>query len=99
MSAPTLFDWDEPVLPVRRTDPPTSRAAARSVDVQKREAEVLAVLRVLVVATAGDIADELRQQANCVARRLTTLELKGKVRRGGVKTGPSGRACTAWRLT
>ena len=93
MTDPTLFD----VL-VRTDDPATSKAAAGTVNRNRREAEVIGALRDLTYATAHDIGIHVGRDTNCVARRLTSLERAGTVRRCGVKPGPYGRDCTLWRL-
>ena len=88
----------------RHSDPVTSKLAAASVDVNGREAEVIQSLRWLTVA--GSTFDMQRVLAeygimrdrNCLARRLTSLERKGRVRRSGWAVGPHGRQVTLWRL-
>ena len=89
----------------RTSDPPTSKWAAESVDVNGREAECIQALRWLV--TAGSTFDIQRVLAeygigrdrNCISRRLTSLERKGKVLRSGWMVGPYGRQVTLWRLS
>jgi len=99
-----LFDYPADPM-VRSTDPETSRAAAPSVDVNVRESEVLDALRWLgVAATTHQIQDVLarfsmKRDRNCIARRLTSLEGKGKVRRAGVRKGGFGRQVISWALT
>ena len=99
----TLFDVPADPL-VRRGDPETSRVAATRLRANAREAEVVDALRFLVCAsTSHDIASHLAayglvRPVNTVARRLTSLERAGRVRRCGVKVGPYGQPCTLWRL-
>lgn len=100
---PSLFD--APADPNYRTDgAETSRVAAKTLDANPREAECLEALRLLVCAAdCHDIAAVLEQyglhrQTNTIARRLTSLERKGLVRRAGVKQGAAGKPTTIWRL-
>lgn len=104
MSAPTLFD----MLPdpnYRAADPETSKAAGLTVDTNAREAEVLHALRHLVCASdTHDLQAVLEQYGmqrdrNCIARRLTSLDRKGLVRRAGSKVGAHGKPTTLWALT
>lgn len=105
----TLFDWDEAPLPVRTSDPATSRAAARSVDMGARKAEVVNALRLLAVSsTAHEIHEVCRRYGSrmdigSVRSRLSQLESAGLVRKVGVKVVPkpagSGRHETTWTLT
>lgn len=97
---------DVPADPTwRSTDPETSRVAGLTVDINAREAEVLEAMRHAVVA--ADTHDLRRvllgygldRDSNCIARRLTSLERKGRVRRVGVKTGRFSRPTTLWALT
>jgi len=103
MNPPSLFDTiADP--DVRTDDPPTSKVAAKQLDVNAREAEVTEALRWLVCASdTHDIQrvlaeHGLRRDRNCVARRLTSLERKGLVRRCGFKDATTGRRTTLWRL-
>lgn len=102
--AQTLFELTPPDPLVRTTDPETSKAAAKSVDVNPREREVIDALRLLTVASSAfEIAEcmanyGLSRDKNCVSRRLTSLTRKGLVDARGVKPGPYGRTVTAYRL-
>jgi hypothetical protein len=99
MTEPGLFDGL-----YRHDDPPTSRDAAATVDVNARERECLDALRWL--CRAGDTGDLQRvlsehglvRDRSCIARRLTSLARKGLVARTGTKQGPAGRQCTTWVL-
>lgn len=88
----------------RSDDPDVSVAAALSVDLSAREQEVMQALRWLIAASdTHDIQAVLAEHSmardrNCIARRLTSLERRGRVRRGGVKTGVHGRSTTLWML-
>lgn len=101
---PSLFD-PPPRLSHRRTDPVTSKRAARQLPVRERQAEVLAALRWLAVASdPAAIRDRLAQsgmhrERGEVASRLAELLELGLVRKVGVKQGPRGRAVTTWALT
>lgn len=105
MSDTQLSLLDLPSDPTyRTTDPETSRVAGLTVDVNAREAEVLEAMRYAAVAADTHdlrqvlLAYGLDRDNNCVARRLTSLERKGLVRRVGVKSGKFGRPTTLWRL-
>jgi len=100
---PSLFD--APADPTfRRTDPPSSKVAGLRLDANAREDEVLQALRWLVCASdTHDIQrvlaeHSLNRDRNCIARRLTSLERKGLVRRCGYKEATTGRRTTLWRL-
>lgn len=106
----TLFDWSEPPLPVRSTDPATSRVAAKSVDMAARKQEVVDAMRLIAVScTADEISDRLRQygirmDAGSVRSRLNQLRKDDqRVRKVGVKVVPkpvgTGRPSTTWMLT
>ena len=103
MTQASLFEWVADPM-VRAADPETSRVAAKQVRTNAREAEVVDALRFLVCAsTSHDISAHLARYGlvrpvNGVARRLTSLERHGRVRRCGVKVGPHGQPCTLWRL-
>lgn len=110
----SLFDVVPDPLPVRRDDPPTSRAAARTVDAA-RKGEVLeamaAVSRWDVGVTASEIHAELvrrgdRMESGAVRSRLNQLRQEDppRVRKtGGVrciaKPAGTGRAEQCWQLT
>lgn len=105
MNAGQLDLFTIPADPMARAkDPATSKAAARTVDTNARETECVEALRRLVCASdCHDIQRVLaeygiQRDRNCIARRLTSLERKGLVRRSGVKQGPRGAHTTLWRL-
>jgi len=99
----SLFDTVPDPLS-RRDDPPTSTVAGLRLDANAREDEVLQALRWLVCASdTHDIQRVLAEHTmqrdrNCLARRLTSLERKGLVRRCGFKEATTGRRTTLWRL-
>lgn len=105
MSDLTLFDLPVDPLPVRSSDPATSRRAARDLPIRERQREVLVALRWLAVASdPAQIRDRLVasgmvRERNEVASRLSELERLGLVRRVGVRQGPRGRAVGTWSLT
>lgn len=110
MSQVSLFDWQEAPLPVRSSDPATSRAAARSVDLAARKQEVLDAMRLLSVScTAHEILEVLhrygsRMDIGSVRSRLNQLRKDdGLVRPVGVKVVPkpqgTGRPEQTWWLT
>jgi hypothetical protein len=90
---------------VRHTDPPTSRAAAKSVAVNDRQRECLQGLAWLGGrGTAEDVARALAgfgftREKNCVSKRLGELEKVGRVRRAGSEPGATGRQQTVWAAT
>ena len=102
----TLFDLPADPLPVRASDPATSRAAARSVDMGARKQEVLNAMRLLAVScTASEIHSVLREYGSLmdigsVRSRLSQLRRAGLVRVLGVKqVAPprgTGRAEQTW---
>jgi hypothetical protein len=102
---PSLFDAPADPLPVRSTDPETSRAAAQALPLSNRRAEVLIALRHMIVsASACDIAaflvaEGFDRQANEVASRLNELHKAGLVQRVGVKDGRRGKRVGTWVLT
>lgn len=102
----TLFDLPSDPLPVRSSDPATSRAAARSVDMGARKQEVVNAMRYLgVSATAHEIhaACVSKMEVGAVRSRLSQLRRDGKVRVVGVKRVPkplgTGRNEQTWMLT
>lgn len=88
----------------RSCDPETSKIAGKTVATNAREDECIEALRRLVCAAdTHDIAAVLaeyglQRDRNCLARRLTSLERKGRVRRAGVKVGAAGKPTTLWAL-
>lgn len=94
----------------RATDPATSRAAARSVDLAARKQEVLDAMRLIGVScTAHQILEVLRQYGSkmdigSVRSRLNQLRVDdGAVRKIGVRVVPkpqgTGRPETTWVRT
>lgn len=107
---PSLFDAPPTAGLSRRDDPATSRAAARSVDLAARKAEVIAAMRYIGTScTADEITDQLRRMgvrmdAGAVRSRLNQLRRDdGRVAKAGVRVTPkpvgSGRWQTTWILT
>lgn len=101
---PSLFEVgaDAPAAPVgvapasgthRRSDPPTSVAAAESMDEQTLHVELRRVLAVIddagtYGATAGEVtaalrADGFTRERGSIARRITDLRQHGHVRDSG----------------
>ena len=109
MTEPSLFEMAADPLPVRSSDPATSRAAARSVDMGARKQEVVDAMRVLGVAcTASEIHRVCREYGSrvdvgSVRSRLSQLRRDGRVRVQGVKVVPpprgTGRHEQTWVLT
>lgn len=104
MTSGTLFDFLEPALPVRSSDPATSRAAARELPLRARQQEVVDALRLLCTsATADEVKHALAgygmaRERNEVASRLSELERLGRVRKIGVKKNHRGKNVATWRL-
>jgi predicted ArsR family transcriptional regulator len=109
VTQPSLFDAPPTAGLSRGDDPATSRAAARSVDLAARKAEVLAAMRYIGVScTADEITDHLRRMgvrmdAGAVRSRLNQLRKDdGAVRKVGVRVVPkpvgTGRPSTTWVL-
>ena len=102
----SLFDMPPDPLPVRSSDPATSRAAARSVDMGARKQEVIDAMRYLgYSATAHEIHAVCvsRMEVGAVRSRLSQLRRDGRVRVVGVKRVPkplgTGRDEQTWMLT
>ena len=90
-------------LPVRRTDPATSEAAAASIAsaLPQLEQEVLAVLRARGAegATTHELSEALGIQLVSISPRIAPLRERGLVRDSGARRkGDSGRASTVWRI-
>lgn len=108
MAQPTLFDAPVDPLPVRSTDPATSRAAARRLPLRKRKAQVMAAVGWLDTAAASFTADEVldvlrltdpRWERGWVASRLSQLKRDGLVEACGVAAGRMGADVSTFRLT
>lgn len=111
MSQATLFDWQEAPLPVRSTDPATSRAAARALPIRARQAECIEALRWLGVSSTADdvrqvlVSRGLDRARNEVASRLSELADPERwpdgalVRRVGVRANARGRGVATFVLT
>ena len=90
-----LLDWAH----ARRTDPPTSRAAANSVNVTDMEARVVGALKAHGPLTTYEIADILRLSLVTVSPRLRPLADKLIVEDSGTrKMGESGRKQIVWQM-
>lgn len=87
----------------RRTDPPTSAAAAASIAgaLPQLEQEVLAVLRARGEqgATTHELAALMGASLVSVSPRIAPLRERGLVRDSGQRRkGDSGRFSTVWRI-
>ncbi len=102
--------WDLPVdpLPVRSSDPATSRAAARRLPLRKRKAQVMAAIEWLDAAAVSFTADEVldvlrhtdsRWERGSVSSRLAQLRRDGLVEPIGVAAGRRGVDVMTFRLT
>jgi predicted ArsR family transcriptional regulator len=91
-------------LPVRSSDPATSRVSARMLPIKERKREVLAAMeRLSGTVTAGQIQADLARngiarERGTVASRLSQLERDGLVAKVGVTDGDQGRPVITWRL-
>lgn len=105
--APTLFDWQEAPLPVRADDPATSRAAAKSLALAARKAEVVDAMRLIGHScTAHEILEVIHRYGSkidigSVRSRLNQLRKDdGRVKKVGVRVTPkpvgTGRPETTW---
>lgn len=93
-----LFRFD-PSAHARRRDPETSREAARSVDVQRREKAVVDALRVLGPSTSKGVAEYLRCDLAAISPRFAPLARKQLIRDSGKRgENPSGRSAVLWEL-
>lgn len=103
----SIFDAPPAPLPVRSTDPETSKRAARDLPIRARQHEVAVALRHMIVsASACDIAaflvaEGFDRQTNEVASRLSEMAAMDPplVKRVGVKDGKRGRQVGTWVLT
>lgn len=106
---PSLFEMRPEPLPVRRTDPATSRAAARRLPLRKRKRQVMEAISFLVYGAPGSFtADEVldlvriqepRWERGWVASRLSQLAEDGLVERCGVAEGRMGADVSTFLLT
>lgn len=87
----------------RTTDPPTSHAAARSLDPRRVGRQVQDVVLVVANSPSGaicaEIAERLGRDRGCVARRCTDAVRHGYLRVDGTRPGPSGREQMNFRAT
>ena len=91
---PFRFDYS---ASVRRRDPETSREAAVSVDVQRKEADVLEALRILGPSTSQRVAEYLRCDLAAISPRFAPLSRKGFIKDSGARSeNPSGRRAILW---
>jgi hypothetical protein len=85
----------------RHTDPPTSKAAAKSVDATDLEGLVINWLRkqpVTVGATAEEMAAGLQMPLNTISPRTAPLQRKKLIYDSGEKRkGVSGRSSIVWK--
>lgn len=102
MSDLTLFDTEITAGTSRKSDPWSSREAARRTRPQKDQEATLAAL----VANGGtgsldDVCAALPHKLrNCLSRRLADLEADGKVvKTGRFVEGNYGRPLAVWRVT
>lgn len=96
-------------LPVRSSDPATSRAAARKVNLRARKAAVMEAIGFLLYGAEGSFtADEVldllrlrdpRWERGWVASRLSQLARDGLVTPSGVAEGRMGADVMTFRIT
>ncbi len=94
-------DQEDLFAHARRSDPPTSHAAALGVNVTQRQAEVLRALAHFYVegAIAEEICDYSCKPWNSVTPRLRPLQRQGLVRENGRKKASTGRMQIVWIIT
>ena len=93
-----LFEKSPDPGRARRADPPTAKAAAKSVNSTELETIVLDMLR--VPATTHEIADSTGIALVSISPRMAPLVKKGLVQDSGLRReGPSGRKSIVWSLT
>lgn len=91
-----LFDYE----PARRTDPQTSKKAARGVNKTALEAAVFGALKAHGPQTINEVADVLRLSLVTVSPRFAPLRDKQLIRDSGVRRfGPdSNRPRIVWEV-
>jgi predicted transcriptional regulator len=83
----------------RKADPPTAKAAARSVDATDLEQAVLAALLTNGPMTTHEVARYLNRELVTVSPRMAPLVRKGLVQDSTLRReGPSGRKSIVWRI-
>jgi hypothetical protein len=99
MTQPSLFDNPE-IGRARHSDPPTAKAAAKSVDVADLEGKVLDALRRHVDGlTTHQLADYLDIPLVSVSPRMAPLRTKGLVcDSGDTRRIGTGRASIVWKV-
>jgi len=95
---PSLFPEEHESGLARRTDPETSKAAAKSVDATELESLVYGALA--TPRTAHELAEVLDLPLNTVSPRTAPLRAKGLIKDSGARReGPSGRKSIVWERT
>jgi hypothetical protein len=95
----SLWDIAEPHGLARRTDPWTSRAAARSVDPSGQWATIIRTLERIGEANSWELSLACPLTEHQLSRRLSELERDRRiVWTGRTRPGASGRAQRVWRL-
>ena len=86
-------------LQARRSDPETSKDAAKSVNTTALEAAVYGCLKAHGPRTSFEIADILRLSLVTVSPRLAPLRDKGLIKDSGIRRiGQSGRSRIVWEI-
>ena len=86
----------------RRTDPQTSKDAAKSVEAfgEGHHGVILAALRAHGPATVYEIEARTKIQAHKVGKRMCELEARLLVEQtGDERKSPSGRNCRVWKIS
>lgn len=98
MTLPGQLDIFE-YLAARKTDPQTSKDAARSVNTTALEAAVYGCLKAYGPQTINEVADVLRQSLVTISPRFAPLRDKGLIEDSGDRRiGESGRCRIVWRV-
>lgn len=107
MRIDSLFDHMEPEPKpkpkqeafARRTDPETSHASARKLDVSRVEKQMASALGAHGPGSSEDVTDWTGLPLVTVSPRLKPMERKGVVYRKGKKVNRSGRTAIVWALS
>lgn len=97
--SPARMEFQEPKVLARRTDPPTSKAAAKSVSdiVSLHDGKILAALAI-APGNKDEIAAMCGLNEQQVIRRIARLVERGKVVDTGItRSTATGRMATVWR--
>lgn len=90
-----LFD----IARARRSDPPTSKAAANSINMRGMKAQILNVLKECGPLTEHEIALRIRRERVSVSPRFAELRDAGLIRTAGTRVNPAtNKDCVLWEI-